>query len=753
MDIKQALSAVALLTLGKDMIFRDYAQGAYRMRGIGAGQTIQLYIIPEVKKIIQNTVPRSSGSMVVDACAWLQLNGIRQEKMQFMQLCTQNTATVGRKEALSNLLKISVDQLAKPSSGTLGLKIFKEESIDDALEVLRETVSFDIPRGIPKSVSFVESLNDIRRDHKRLIHSDKQTEILDFVKSQAESLVAGNSLEGNSIEQMFLSSNYLDKDFNKTELLRIRNVSVVLEWLPTTNGDSLFAAVSLAEAEALRGYIHRRNGRSVPIALYSMENNRVIDQTFSYTQQKQSANVAKPQLVAFQFWDNEMFFESDEVKLLLKLFKSQAQADRKALFSATLLSRRRDRSSWLGTPVSQVFDLESDEEFADLLNFIGMLATELRKRNLSIINVCNDMDLDGDGYLSRFELQEEISSLVPSASVGMISKLIKVCDTDGDDCIDYDEFARMLQHNEGEQHNTTLQIIQQISDGNVGDTDCDAEEKRRQKEARDRERREKIQRLEERRRKEREAQALRDLERQRREEERRLEDSRRAEQERRVVEAASIEREREEELRRQELDRKREEARKIEEERRIEELARQAAEGTADDEERKRLEQAMAERIAAERLRKAAEAARLAAEALRNQTILDGLEAREQDRQDDVEEKLSNDEARLKREKEEDKRLEEEYDAALKKVKNENEREYKKDQKEAAAQLDKIVKENTKAEKEARASLREERQENANKYAAEKEALDSKILKEKQNLNIYYQQNPGVSGHVVKWGY
>jgi hypothetical protein len=848
MDIKQALSAVALLTLGKDMIFRDYAQGAYRMRGIGAGQTIQLYIIPEVKKIIQNTVPRSSGSMVVDACAWLQLNGIRQEKMQFMQLCTQNTATVGRKEALSNLLKISVDQLAKPSSGTLGLKIFKEESIDDALEVLRETVSFDIPRGIPKSVSFVESLNDIRRDHKRLIHSDKQTEILDFVKSQAESLVAGNSLEGNSIgqalggemtrekereqeqeqqrqqqqqaqisygnpravvipwdinvlvqngygeesdgpffklqnfsprpdpitidlpssageekqtvpgilplnfpEQMFLSSNYLDKDFNKTELLRIRNVSVVLEWLPTTNGDSLFAAVSLAEAEALRGYIHRRNGRSVPIALYSMENNRVIDQTFSYTQQKQSANVAKPQLVAFQFWDNEMFFESDEVKLLLKLFKSQAQADRKALFSATLLSRRRDRSSWLGTPVSQVFDLESDEEFADLLNFIGMLATELRKRNLSIINVCNDMDLDGDGYLSRFELQEEISSLVPSASVGMISKLIKVCDTDGDDCIDYDEFARMLQHNEGEQHNTTLQIIQQISDGNVGDTDCDAEEKRRQKEARDRERREKIQRLEERRRKEREAQALRDLERQRREEERRLEDSRRAEQERRVVEAASIEREREEELRRQELDRKREEARKIEEERRIEELARQAAEGTADDEERKRLEQAMAERIAAERLRKAAEAARLAAEALRNQTILDGLEAREQDRQDDVEEKLSNDEARLKREKEEDKRLEEEYDAALKKVKNENEREYKKDQKEAAAQLDKIVKENTKAEKEARASLREERQENANKYAAEKEALDSKILKEKQNLNIYYQQNPGVSGRL-KWG-
>ena len=42
MDIKQAASARAALTLGKDMSFRDYAQGAYRMRGIGKGQTVEL---------------------------------------------------------------------------------------------------------------------------------------------------------------------------------------------------------------------------------------------------------------------------------------------------------------------------------------------------------------------------------------------------------------------------------------------------------------------------------------------------------------------------------------------------------------------------------------------------------------------------------------------------------------------------------------------------------------------------------------
>ena len=48
MDIKQAVDACAALTLGKDMVFRDYAQGAFRMRGIGKGQTICLLVTPGI---------------------------------------------------------------------------------------------------------------------------------------------------------------------------------------------------------------------------------------------------------------------------------------------------------------------------------------------------------------------------------------------------------------------------------------------------------------------------------------------------------------------------------------------------------------------------------------------------------------------------------------------------------------------------------------------------------------------------------
>lgn len=53
MDIKQPLICTQLITLGKDMTLRDYAQGAYRMRGIGKGQKLELLLPGEVEHLIK----------------------------------------------------------------------------------------------------------------------------------------------------------------------------------------------------------------------------------------------------------------------------------------------------------------------------------------------------------------------------------------------------------------------------------------------------------------------------------------------------------------------------------------------------------------------------------------------------------------------------------------------------------------------------------------------------------------------------
>ena len=130
MDIKQALDAKAALTLGKDMTFRDYAQGAFRMRGIGSGQKVDLLVVPEVLELVHTHVgaglgisggaqghrstvheklgalgtPKRDAQVLKDVTAWLVLNQMRSEKTQFNLLCEQNVANVWRKRAFGSLV-------------------------------------------------------------------------------------------------------------------------------------------------------------------------------------------------------------------------------------------------------------------------------------------------------------------------------------------------------------------------------------------------------------------------------------------------------------------------------------------------------------------------------------------------------------------------------------------------------------------------------------------------------------------------
>lgn len=44
MDIPQPISAKAAVTLGKDVTFRDFAQGCWRMRQLGSGLLTSYFV-------------------------------------------------------------------------------------------------------------------------------------------------------------------------------------------------------------------------------------------------------------------------------------------------------------------------------------------------------------------------------------------------------------------------------------------------------------------------------------------------------------------------------------------------------------------------------------------------------------------------------------------------------------------------------------------------------------------------------------
>lgn len=115
-DIKQGLDARAAVTLGKDMTFRDYAQGCWRMRGLGKGQTITLVIVDELQQLI-DAVADPEKSVPINVAAWLVVNGMRSEKLQHMQLCVQKLNHIWRRRAFHDLLRSEAPERGPSDSG------------------------------------------------------------------------------------------------------------------------------------------------------------------------------------------------------------------------------------------------------------------------------------------------------------------------------------------------------------------------------------------------------------------------------------------------------------------------------------------------------------------------------------------------------------------------------------------------------------------------------------------------------------
>jgi hypothetical protein len=110
-DIAQAPTACAVVTVGKDTVLRDYAQGAWRMRRLGQGQTLRVWLIPEVARLVASTArlcrrPVSQLNLATDTMAWLVVNSLRAEKLQAAKLRDLRRATEVRAPAVQRLRAI-----------------------------------------------------------------------------------------------------------------------------------------------------------------------------------------------------------------------------------------------------------------------------------------------------------------------------------------------------------------------------------------------------------------------------------------------------------------------------------------------------------------------------------------------------------------------------------------------------------------------------------------------------------------------
>ncbi|RNF23641.1 uncharacterized protein Tco025E_02741 [Trypanosoma conorhini] len=212
-DVRQAASVTAVVTLGKDMVFRDYAQGAYRMRGVGKGQRLRLYLIPEVLARIHATLGvAATGNRLLDVPAWLLLNSVQMESLQFIKLSMQELANVWRKKALQYLLADSIHFHAHPDLYTdmarcrrfhMRRQCAEAPSLPDlsllrsAIQEFREPVAYPVDAVIDTCVPFLQRLMEHTREKPQaLIAGDAASQqFLDDLMQRLASSLASRGTE------------------------------------------------------------------------------------------------------------------------------------------------------------------------------------------------------------------------------------------------------------------------------------------------------------------------------------------------------------------------------------------------------------------------------------------------------------------------------------------------------------------------------------------------------------------------------
>lgn len=104
------------------------------MRRLGLGQTLKIWLIPEVGRLVSTAarhcqLAETDRSLISDTMAWLVVNTLRGEKLQAAKLQDLQAATVVRTLAIKKLLEIA-PSLAQSASLKASLDAETEEQID-----------------------------------------------------------------------------------------------------------------------------------------------------------------------------------------------------------------------------------------------------------------------------------------------------------------------------------------------------------------------------------------------------------------------------------------------------------------------------------------------------------------------------------------------------------------------------------------------------------------------------------------------
>ena len=254
---------------------------------------------------------------------------------------------------------------------------------------------------------------------------------------------------------------------------------------------SYYVLLPLVEAETLRRSIHTDqkvfasiNREGIAVGLWTLDG-QLVDYTATF--QPSAASLHEQAFQAMRFFNNELFYSSQEMAALLRAVRHTPLISRTTFFARALSCRHRDRRTYSNTPVVQALSTADHIEFARLQAITSLLCSAVQDKDLTVLEAFSATDHNGNGFVDAAEMYGLLRWLGIDVQAEEVRALIKRADANDDAQLEFNEFAAIFHQQQHEddiclRRRTSLSLRRTLSeelkraDSQQSQMDADTEE-------------------------------------------------------------------------------------------------------------------------------------------------------------------------------------------------------------------------------------------------------------------------------------
>ena len=208
-----------------------------------------------------------------------------------------------------------------------------------------------------------------------------------------------------------------------------------------------YVAISLYEAESLRGLLHLTQSQGLPqagnaqVALRALlGTGHTLDTTRDFPTASEYQMTCTDQ--CYRFFDSDTNYQFRHLNMLLRSFSQVELAARAQFFDDARSCKRRHQTAVGGTSLGRFFTMQDGYQMLQYRAIVSAVGSRIYDKGLYLLDAFRGFDVDNDGMLNCSELYSGLRFLGLDFKPELVYDIIRNVDLDGNGGISFFEFKQ-----------------------------------------------------------------------------------------------------------------------------------------------------------------------------------------------------------------------------------------------------------------------------------------------------------------------